>query len=275
MDSIALKAIVTLVLVSSMHAARTSISLAKDVSGPGPGSAECQACLDPCQQMPAPDTVSTLEGFEQLKAKNKCLSKCVTGGAGLPVGPCREPPETVTVSDMFRDPRVITDGRPRQVFKPRANQLAWLKLLKGKGDSYIQKGSFAFALKQINFQGHVVVLMFKEQDDKAAQFFVDGPAYAGQLLAQINKDSTLFDHEQRPSGTAVAWKQEQPCDHENPAECCCYWQDRKFVTGYFYDRRSAHSDCTGQSIDNCGDDLNPMPGMIWYTKNRRRARSRR
>lgn len=273
----ALKTIVTLVLISCTLAARMDLessrrgdlenSIDEDGNanlslGPGPGSTECNACLEPCQKMKDPKG-DTTEEWQQRVAKGNCLSKCVTGGAGLPVGPCREPPGTVTVSDMFKDPRVITDGKPRQIFQPRDNQLAWLKLLKGNGDSYIQRGSFAFALKQINFEDHVIVLMFKENDKQATQFFVDGPEYADKLLRQVNANPTLFDKEKRPDGKAVAWIQGQPCDHENPAECCCQYQDRKFVTGYFYDRKHGHSDCTGQHIDDCGAGLNPMPGMIF------------
>eukprot|EP00441_Pelagodinium_beii_P026472 CAMPEP_0197665312 /NCGR_PEP_ID=MMETSP1338-20131121/59150_1 /TAXON_ID=43686 ORGANISM="Pelagodinium beii, Strain RCC1491" /NCGR_SAMPLE_ID=MMETSP1338 /ASSEMBLY_ACC=CAM_ASM_000754 /LENGTH=374 /DNA_ID=CAMNT_0043244093 /DNA_START=80 /DNA_END=1204 /DNA_ORIENTATION=+ len=231
----------------------------------GPDSAECKACLQPCEDIWAPDD-ATIEAWEKRNQKAGCKRKCITGGVGMPVGPCREEPKTVTVSDIFNDPVIITDRQ--QIFSPRSNQLEWLKLLRGQGDSYVQKGSFAFALKQINHNGHVIVLMFKESDSLATQFFVDGRAYAEELLKELKRKPSLFFDERRPSGEAKEWKPHNPCEHENPAECCCQWQDRKFMTGYFYDRKYAGAGCNGQSIDNCGDELNPNPGMMWFNRDK-------
>eukprot|EP00441_Pelagodinium_beii_P010052 CAMPEP_0197681850 /NCGR_PEP_ID=MMETSP1338-20131121/95565_1 /TAXON_ID=43686 ORGANISM="Pelagodinium beii, Strain RCC1491" /NCGR_SAMPLE_ID=MMETSP1338 /ASSEMBLY_ACC=CAM_ASM_000754 /LENGTH=150 /DNA_ID=CAMNT_0043263243 /DNA_START=62 /DNA_END=510 /DNA_ORIENTATION=- len=99
---------------------------------------------------------------------------------------------------IFNDPRIITDKR--QIFHPKPQQLMWLNSLKGNGDAYIMKGAYAFALKQITYNDHVVVLMFKEQNQKATQFFVDGQAYAEELLNELQEEPSLFDSWARPSG---------------------------------------------------------------------------
>jgi hypothetical protein len=207
---------------------------------------------------------NSIEAWVERRDKDRCLRKCITGGAGMPVGPCREE-KSVTVSDIFADPRIITDNM--QIFRPRANQVEWLKKLKGRGDSYVQSGGWAFALKQINYKDQVIVLMFKEDDRRATQFFVDGETFAKRLRYELQINPRLFDSETRPQLKSEYWAPEDPCDYENPAECCCYYQDRKFVEGYFYDKKYSGAGCTGQHIDDCGEDLNPNPGMMWFRRN--------
>jgi hypothetical protein len=211
-----------------------------------------------------PSQANTIEAWMERGEKDRCLRKCITGGVGMPVGPCREE-KTVTVSDIFADPRIITDRM--QTFHPRPEQVIWLKKLKGRGDSYVQSGGWNFALKQTNYKDHVIVLMFKEESQRATQFFVDGEAFATELLYELQRNPRLFDYETRPQRKPERWAPEDPCDHENPAECCCYYQDRKFIEGYFYAKKYNGAGCTGQSIDNCGEDLNPSPGMMWFRRN--------
>lgn len=234
--------------------------------GLGPDSAECAECKEPCEAMPNPQE-DTIAAWQERAARQACLTKCVTGGAGMPEGPCREPPAEVTVDDIFSEDgvRIIIDSPDKKIFPPRANQRAWLRQLRGEGDGIdLSGGGYNLALKQINFEDQVLVLMFKESNSVATQVFVDGQENAEALRARWLAEPDLFDGEARPTNRATIWRPADPCDHENPAECCCQYQDRKFVTGFWYERKYPGADCTGQSIDNCGEGLNPMPGMIWY-----------